>query len=238
MHSKKKRGKAWCDITSDTKEGKGKEAEGKEAEGKEAEGKEAKEPEKTGGRMGLFGKRKAQHPEDSPEKSPATVAQEEETPKLFAVPSFPLTHVDSVIPAPPETCPDPVCPVPGEINDTTQEMEVTFVGARLSYVGRGQLPLVIYVPIKQGEVFTIGRYDIAEGRAQSSFEFDRKTRAVSRRHAAIEFCADGYKIIDLTSSAGTFVNMQKIPPNTPVELEHGCRVSFGNSGADYIWENQ
>ena len=46
-------------------------------------------------------------------------------------------------------------------------------------------------------MFTIGRFDANIGKKQSSFEFDKKTRAVSRRHAVIERDTDGYKIIDL-----------------------------------------
>ena len=147
------------------------------------------------------------------------------------------SHITAPPPARPAVNEEPVYTIPEEINDATQSIETAAVGARLSYVGRGQLPPVIYVPIKQGEVFTVGRFDAAVGRAQSSFEFEKKTKAVSRRHAAIEHCAEGFRIIDLTSSAGTFLNGKKLPPNTPVGLEHGCRVSFGNSGADYIWES-
>ena len=147
------------------------------------------------------------------------------------------SHISVPLPARPAVNAEPVYAVQEEINDATQSIETAAAGARLSYVGRGQLPPVICIPIKQGEVFTVGRFDAAVGRAQSSFEFEKKTKAVSRRHAAIEHCTEGFRIIDLTSSAGTFLNGKKIPPNTPVGLEHGCRVSFGNSGADYIWEN-
>jgi len=106
----------------------------------------------------------------------------------------------------------------------------------LKYVGRAHLPEVIEINITEGELFTVGRFDSAVGKPQSSFEFDKKTRAVSRRHAVIERDIEGYKIIDLSSSAGTYINDRKLPPNTPYILEAGCRVSFGNSGADYIWE--
>jgi len=96
---------------------------------------------------------------------------------------------------------------------------------------------MIGIKIEEGEIFTIGRYDAAVGGRQSSFEFDRAAKAISRRHAVIERDAEGYKIIDLASSAGTFLNGQKLPPNTPSSLEQGCHVSFGNCGADYVWED-
>ena len=121
-------------------------------------------------------------------------------------------------------------------NDITQLEIKELHGAKLRYVGNGEHPRVISVCIEEGGVFTIGRYDVATGAVQSSFEFDKKTKAVSRRHVAIERGADGYGIVDLASSAGTFINGQKIPPNTPVKLEKGARVAFGSSGADYVWD--
>lgn len=115
-----------------------------------------------------------------------------------------------------------------EINDTG--------GAKFRYVGNGEHPRLIDVNISEGGIYTIGRFDASVGTKQSNFEFDKKTRSVSRRHAAIERSAHGYSIVDLSSSAGTFINGQKLPPNAPFKLERGCRVSFGLSGADYIWE--
>jgi len=123
-----------------------------------------------------------------------------------------------------------------EIINITQNTAIISGGPGLRYVGRAHLPPAIHILIAEGEMFTIGRFDATIGKQQSSFEFDKKTKAVSRRHAVIERDANGYKIIDLASSAGTFVNDKKIPPNTPYGLETGCRVSFGNSGADYVWE--
>ena len=125
-----------------------------------------------------------------------------------------------------------------EASDVTQSISEVSGAARFRLVGSILLPPFIDVRIAQGEAFTIGRFDAAVGRQQSDFEFEKKTKAVSRRHAAIERDADGHSIIDLASSAGTYVNGQKIPPNTPFELGYGCRVSFGNAGADYIWEGQ
>lgn len=109
-------------------------------------------------------------------------------------------------------------------------------GARLEYMGNSNYPKVINIKIAEGDNFTIGRFDVSVGRQQSNFEFDQKTKAVSRRHAVVERRENGYSIVDMSSSAGTFLNGQKIPPNTPFKLERGCRVSFGNAGADYVWE--
>jgi len=120
--------------------------------------------------------------------------------------------------------------------DLTQNIPLISDGSGFRYIGRANLPPFIQILIDRGQIFTIGRFDAAIGKKQSNFEFDKKTKAVSRRHAAIERDNDGYKIIDLSSSAGTLVNDKKLNPNTPHRLETGNRVSFGNSGADYVWE--
>jgi len=132
-------------------------------------------------------------------------------------------------------------PVPGakkqaDIIDITQDTSIMSDVTGLRYIGHAQMPQTIQITIKEGEMFTIGRFDVSVGKKQSSFEFDKKTKAVSRRHAVIERDANGYRIIDLSSSAGTFINNNKLAPNTPYGLETGFRVSFGNSGADYVWE--
>jgi len=123
-----------------------------------------------------------------------------------------------------------------EIIDITQSTSMMSGSPGLRYIGRAHLPPSIRILITEGEIFTIGRFDASVGKKQSSFEFDKKTKAVSRRHAVIERDVNGYRITDLSSTAGTFINDKKLPPNTPYELETGFRVSFGNSGADYVWE--
>ena len=162
---------------------------------------------------GLFGKRKEAQKETAPE----TIASQ-------PVHNMPATLAQQTI-AP-----------PAEHNEDTQSFVDLAAGTRFRNAGSALLPPFIDVRIAQGEVFTIGRFDAAIGISQSSFEFDKKTKAVSRRHAAIERGAESYSIIDLSSSAGTYINGQKLPPNTPFELGHGCRVSFGNAGVDYVWE--
>jgi hypothetical protein len=120
-----------------------------------------------------------------------------------------------------------------EYGDATQ---LEGASAKLRLVSNAPLPPEIIVYGNLGGPFIIGRFDVSVGRKQADFEFDKSTKSVSRRHAAIEQTVNGYAIIDLSSSAGTFVNGQKIPPNVPHELTFGTRVSFGTSGADYVWE--
>lgn len=132
----------------------------------------------------------------------------------------------------------PVYTPPIDMDDDVTQLDVNQSSvAKFRYVGHGDHPRVIEVNISEGGIFTIGRFDASVGTKQSSFEFDKKTKSVSRRHAAVERRADGYNIVDLSSSAGTFINGQKLPPNAPFKLERGYRVSFGQSGADYQWED-
>ena len=109
---------------------------------------------------------------------------------------------------------------------------------KLIYKGTGDHPLRIEVKINVGEVMSIGRFDTSSGVRQSDYEFDKKTKGVSRRHAVIERTSEGYSLIDLNSTAGTYVNGQLITPSAAVRLLNGDRVSFGNLGADYVWEGR
>ena len=128
-------------------------------------------------------------------------------------------------------------PAEPEIDETTQSITYIPNGSWLRLVGNADVPSTIEVCLTQGEIFTIGRYDTSIGKSQSNFEFDRMTKAISRRHAAIERQpSGGYSLIDLSSNAGTYLDGQRLPPNTPCALASGARVSFGNCGADYIWE--
>lgn len=143
--------------------------------------------------------------------------------------------VQPVAPAAPAE-PIPVVPVPvmePDCEATQIDDGAPLVG--LFLVGHAQLPREIPVAIGLGEIFTIGRFDITVGKQQSSFEFDKNTKAVSRHHAAIERSQDGYQIVDLSSTAGTFLNGARMVANTPYPLTAGLRVSFGTCGAVYEW---
>lgn len=121
-------------------------------------------------------------------------------------------------------------------DDATMILEAEYeVG--FSYLGAGTLPRGIEVTIDIGDIFTIGRFDRTKGQKQSSFEFPADTKAVSRcHHAIVERKDDGYYLTDMASAGGTYIDGQKLPANTPFKLIAGNRISFGRSGADYVWE--
>lgn len=107
--------------------------------------------------------------------------------------------------------------------------------ATLRLLGNNNLPNIIPLIFRE-QPFVIGRFDISIGRKQCDFEFERTTKAVSRRHAAIERLSSGFAITDLNSRAGTFLNGERIPPESRCAIKHGDKISFGIAGADYIFE--
>ena len=132
-------------------------------------------------------------------------------------------------------------PISADRNELPEEDDKTVLeefnaGTYLKLLSSANLPPIIPVSIDVGENYTIGRFDISVGRKLSNFEFDRSTRAVSRKHAVIERKRDGYYITDLASSAGTFVDGRRLQTSTPCKINPGSRISFGNAGAEYIWE--
>jgi pSer/pThr/pTyr-binding forkhead associated (FHA) protein len=50
---------------------------------------------------------------------------------------------------------------------------------------------------------------------------------VSRRHAVIRRSGDGYEVIDLSSTNGTWVNGQRLAPDTPHPLLSGDIIRLG-----------
>jgi len=123
-----------------------------------------------------------------------------------------------------------------EIDETQIECDFQdATGFRL--ISGSDLPQKIVVQIGMGSKFSIGRFDAAVGARQSDFEFDKNTKAVSRHHCVVERSQTGYSIVDLGSSAGTFINNRRMVPNALHPLNNGDKVSFGSAGADYVWEN-
>jgi len=129
-----------------------------------------------------------------------------------------------------QPCTDIIDPSMTDLGDVVE------IGAKLHRSSHlNHLPEIIIIPF-QKQPFIIGRFDISVGKKQSDFEFEKKTKAVSRRHAAIEHTARGVVLTDLNSRAGTFVNGHKINPGEAYLLKDEDHISFGNAGADYIFE--
>ena len=95
----------------------------------------------------------------------------------------------------------------------------------LRHYGVGDWPAEIPVALAIGGVFTIGRFDVSLGRKNSDFEFGAKSKAVSRRHAAISRDDEGFMIQDLHSKAGTIVSEKPFKHGfTELTLSNGMKV--------------
>lgn len=141
----------------------------------------------------------------------------------------------------------PPTPVPGpqsapvyfpmEMEDDATQLDMDVQGTCLRLTGAADLPGIIPVKLVPCGTFTIGRFDVSVGHQQSDFEFEKGTKAVSRRHAEIARMPDSsYRLSDIGSSAGTFLNGERLVKDVPRPLNPGDRVSFGTAGANYIWE--
>jgi len=182
---------------------------------------------KESGRFKLFGSKRKKKKEAKPSSKPIPGFGLEINDEITLQENY-LPEATESFTAQPQT--------QGAITEITESIPIVVQQVSLKCIGKAELPQLIGVQISDGDIFSIGRYDAAVGRSQSSFEFDKKTKAVSRRHAVIEREKEIYSIIDLSSRAGTFVDGQKLPPNTPYKLDVGTRVSFGNFGVDYVWD--
>lgn len=109
-------------------------------------------------------------------------------------------------------------------------------GGILRYAGTEGWPVEIHVNLRDGETFTIGRFDITLGQSMSNYEFPADSKTISRRHVTISRDEEGYVIQDAGSKFGTFVNGVKLQGDTLYRLRSGYEIIFGIAGANYIWE--
>ena len=78
---------------------------------------------------------------------------------------------------------------------------------------------------------TVGRLD-ADGQAQADYCFDSAVTIISRKHFRVEWSDGQYRINDLGSVNGTYVNEQKLGPNVKRCLQTGdcIKISGGGKG--------
>ena len=95
---------------------------------------------------------------------------------------------------------------------------------RLQLIDSGgyKCPKLIEIDLQKGYA-TVGRYD-KNGNKQADFNFDASLSFVSRRHFRIETDNDQWRIIDLGSANGTYVNNEELTPNIPHPLTSGDRI--------------
>ena len=127
---------------------------------------------------------------------------------------------------------DPL-PIPQDMADSGDETailaEEEFHGnselrLRLENCMGCQCPSYIEIPLPSGFA-TVGRAN-KNGEAQSDYNFDASVSFVSRRHFRVEKDQDHWRIVDLESSNGTYLNGERMVPNMPYPLQVGNRITI------------
>lgn len=67
----------------------------------------------------------------------------------------------------------------------------------------------------------------------ADFEFDGSVKRVSRKHLRIEQDGNEYRIVDLGSSNGTYVNDKKLIPNIAEKLANNSEITFAQNVMRY-----
>ena len=85
------------------------------------------------------------------------------------------------------------------------------------------------IEIRKEHEFTLGR--LLAGDAEQDFvnlkPYGGYENGVSRRHALVRRTADGYEILDLGSTNGTWMNKKRLVPEKPYSLRSGAQISLG-----------
>jgi hypothetical protein len=92
------------------------------------------------------------------------------------------------------------------------------------------------VTVIEEKEFVLGRK--VEGAAEYTVDlvpFGAFQMGVSRRHAMVRETREGYEIIDLASTNGTWVDRKQITPNTPYPVRSGAVVQLGRMRLLFIF---
>ena len=79
-----------------------------------------------------------------------------------------------------------------------------------------------------GKSLTLVSSDLTVGRGEEN-DLVLSEQAVSRHHARLQRQPDGWHVVDLGSTNGTFVDRQRLQPHTAHPVVPGSRVTIGNS---------
>lgn len=86
------------------------------------------------------------------------------------------------------------------------------------------------ITVQTEKAFILGRISTEHKRREPLIDLtklDADSLGISRAHALIRQTKDGYEIIDLESSNGTWHENQRLVPNQPYPIESGDRIRIG-----------
>jgi len=85
------------------------------------------------------------------------------------------------------------------------------------------------IGIRKEHEFTLGR--LLAGDNEQAFidlkPYGGYENGVSRRHALVRRTAEGYEILDLGSTNGTWMNKERLAPEKPYPIKSGAPISLG-----------
>jgi pSer/pThr/pTyr-binding forkhead associated (FHA) protein len=85
------------------------------------------------------------------------------------------------------------------------------------------------IGIRLEKEFIIGRsIEATKERVVGLTSYDAYALGVSRRHLMVRRVGNGYEVVDLGSRNGTWVNEQRLVPQSPLSVKSGSRIRLGN----------
>ena len=84
--------------------------------------------------------------------------------------------------------------------------------------------------MKKGDSLSLGRTKKRTGRIGTVLNlsiYGAENYGVSRNHAVINREGDGLFIVDLNSTNGTYLNLERIPPDKPCAIKDGDTIRLG-----------
>jgi pSer/pThr/pTyr-binding forkhead associated (FHA) protein len=99
-----------------------------------------------------------------------------------------------------------------------------------TFLDRFKASLVIVAGDSAGQVYALDQSKLVLGRGDEA-TVRINNEALSRRHALLEVHGDGFRVTDLSSTNGVFVNGERVET---AMLNHGDRLDLGSLKCKYV----